>query len=70
MPLSAAEKQKRYRERLKNYKEKYDEAKKKHRARYHKTKRFVKDLTAKEKYNANVIMETTKTPVKKTKPGC
>ncbi|CAG9781803.1 unnamed protein product [Diatraea saccharalis] len=50
MPLSAAEKQKRYRERLKNDREKYEKAKQKQRERYHKTKRLVKVLTPKERH--------------------
>ncbi|CAG4984190.1 unnamed protein product [Colias eurytheme] len=55
MALKAAEKQKRYREKLKKNPEKYEEAKRKHRELYHKTKRLVKDLTTKEKRNANII---------------
>ncbi|XP_028162449.1 uncharacterized protein LOC114354327 [Ostrinia furnacalis] len=55
MALTAAEKQKRYREKLKKNPEKYEEAKRKHRELYHKSKRLVKDLTPKEKRNANII---------------
>ncbi|CAG9793035.1 unnamed protein product [Diatraea saccharalis] len=55
MALTAAEKQKRYREQLKKIPDKYEEAKRKHRELYHKSKRFVKDLTPKEKRNANTI---------------
>ncbi|CAH2101692.1 unnamed protein product [Euphydryas editha] len=53
--LTAAEKQRRYRERLKRNPEKYEEAKRKHREHYHKVKRLAKDLTPKEKKQANVI---------------
>ncbi|CAG4945882.1 unnamed protein product [Colias eurytheme] len=56
MALTAAEKQKRYREKLKKNPEKYEEAKRKHRELYHKTKKLVKDLTTKEKQN---LMATT-----------
>ncbi|XP_073947824.1 uncharacterized protein [Choristoneura fumiferana] len=55
MPLTPAQKQKRYREKLKQNSEKHEEAKKKHRELYHKTKRLVKDLTPKEKKHANLI---------------
>lgn len=55
MALTPAEKQKRYRERLKQNVEKYAESKRKHREHYHKTKRLVKDLTPKEKKYANKI---------------
>ncbi|CAG9790675.1 unnamed protein product [Diatraea saccharalis] len=67
MPLSAAEKQKRYRERLKTDREKYEKAKQKQRERYHKTKRLVKDLTPKERYNANVIWKLRKRQLKARK---
>lgn len=53
--LSAAEKQKRYRERLKQNKEKYEESKRKHREHYHKVKRLAKDLTPQERKQANII---------------
>ncbi|CAG9789875.1 unnamed protein product [Diatraea saccharalis] len=67
MPLSAAEKQKRYRERLKTDREKYEKAKQKQRERYHKTKRLVKVLTPKERYNANVIWKLRKRQLKARK---
>lgn len=55
MALTAAEKQRRYREKLKKNPGKYEEMKRKHRELYHKSKRLVKDLTPKEKRNANTI---------------
>ncbi|CAH0401888.1 unnamed protein product [Chilo suppressalis] len=67
MALTAAEKQKQYRERQKLNAVKYEDAKRKHRERYHKTKRLVKDLTPKEKYNANLIWRLRKRDLKKRK---
>lgn len=54
-PMTAAEKQKRYREKLKKDPEKYEAYKRKQRERYHVKKRLVQDLTPKEKLNARVI---------------
>lgn len=48
MPLTPAEKQRRYRERRKNNAEKEAESKRKDRERYHKHKRLVRDLTTRE----------------------
>lgn len=42
--LMVAEKQRRYRERLKQNTEKYEEDKGKHREHYHEVKRLAKDL--------------------------
>lgn len=60
MPLTAAERQKRYKENLKHDSEKYEEYKKKKRDNYHKKKRLVKDLSTKEKHNARVIWRLRK----------
>lgn len=48
MPLTPAEKQRRYRERRKNNPEKDAESKRKDRERYHANKRLVRDLTTRE----------------------
>ncbi|XP_047998732.1 uncharacterized protein LOC125236080 [Leguminivora glycinivorella] len=60
MPLSAAEKQRRYKEKLKKDPEKYEEYKKKKRECYHAKKKLVKDLTPKEHYNAKIIWKLRK----------
>ncbi|XP_073946954.1 uncharacterized protein [Choristoneura fumiferana] len=67
MGLTAAERQKRYKEKLKQNAEKYEEYKKKKRENYHKKKRLVKDLTPKERYNARVIWKLRKKNVKQRK---
>lgn len=54
-------------ERLKSNPESYEETKRKQRERYHKNKRLVKDLTPKEKYNANLIWRLRKRELKKKK---
>ncbi|XP_025828833.1 uncharacterized protein LOC112904017 [Agrilus planipennis] len=48
MPLTPAEKQRRYRERRRNNQEKEEETKRKDRERYHANKRLVRDLTTRE----------------------
>ncbi|CAG9795139.1 unnamed protein product [Diatraea saccharalis] len=53
--------------RLKTDREKYEKAKQKQRERYHKTKRLVKNLTPKERYNANVIWKLRKRQLKARK---
>ncbi|CAG5043994.1 unnamed protein product [Parnassius apollo] len=53
--LTAAGKQKLYRDRLKNNPEKYEENKRKHREHYHKVKRLAKDFSPKERQQANLI---------------
>lgn len=60
MALTAAEKQRRYRERLKKNPEKYEESKRKLREHYHKKKRLTGDLSTKEKYNARMIWKLRK----------
>lgn len=60
MALTAAEKQRRYRERLKKNPEKYEESKRKLREHYHKKKRLTGDLPTKEKYNARMIWKLRK----------
>lgn len=47
-PLSAAERQRRYREKRKNHPEKDAEAKRKGLERYHAQKKLVKDMSPKE----------------------
>lgn len=47
--------QRRYKEKIKKDPVKYEEYKQKKRANYHTTKKLVKDLTPKERYNARVI---------------
>ncbi|XP_063616229.1 uncharacterized protein LOC134789590 [Cydia splendana] len=59
-PLTAAEKQRRYKEKLKRDPEKYEEYKRKKRENYHAKKRLVKALTPKEHYNAKVIWKLKK----------
>lgn len=49
MPLTSAEKQRRYKEKLKRDSEKFEEYKRKKREDYHKRKRLVKDMTPKER---------------------
>lgn len=49
MPLTAAEKQRRYRERRKLNKEKVEDNKEKDRERYHRNKKLVNELTGREK---------------------
>ncbi|XP_028175908.1 uncharacterized protein LOC114364103 [Ostrinia furnacalis] len=66
-PLTPAEKQKRYKEKLKQNKEKYEEYKKKKREHYHAKKRLVNDLTPKEKYNARVIWKLRKRNLRQKK---
>lgn len=48
MPLTPAEKQRRYRERRKSNPEKEAESKRKDRDRYHANKRLVRDLKSRE----------------------
>lgn len=48
MPLSAAEKQRRYRERLKQDKQKYEASKEKAKIRYHSKKKLIFELSRKE----------------------
>lgn len=65
--LTPAEKQRRYREKLKRNAEKYEEAKRKHRVHYHKTKRLVNDMTRKEKRAANLIWKRRQQNYRKNK---
>ncbi|XP_063384370.1 uncharacterized protein LOC134670473 [Cydia fagiglandana] len=67
MPLSAAEKQRRYKEKLKKDPEKYEEYKKKKRECYHAKKKLVKDLTPKEHYNAKIIWKLRKKNLRQNK---
>lgn len=67
MGLTAAERQKRYKAKLKENAEKYEEYKKKKRDNYHKKKRLVNDLTPKEKYNAIVIWRLRKKNLREKK---
>ncbi|CAK1601479.1 unnamed protein product [Parnassius mnemosyne] len=60
MPLTAAERQRRYKEKLKLNSEKYEEYKTKKRVNYHTKKRLIKDLTPQEKYNARTIWRLRK----------
>lgn len=60
MPLTAAERQRRYKEKNKKDPVKYEEHKQKKRANYHTTKKLVKDLTPKERYNARVVWKLRK----------
>lgn len=67
MPLTAAERQRRYKQKLKDDSEKYEEYKKKKRENYHKKKRLVSDLTPKEKYNARAIWRLRKKSVRQNR---
>lgn len=60
MPLSNAEKQRRYKAKLRKDPEKYNEYKKKKRENYHAKKRLVADLNPKEKYNTRIIWRLRK----------
>lgn len=60
MPLTAAERQRRYKQKLKLDPEKYEQYKIKKRANYHAKKRLVNELSPKEKYNARVIWRLRK----------
>ncbi|KAJ2949525.1 hypothetical protein O0L34_g15446 [Tuta absoluta] len=67
MALTAAERQKRYKEKIKQNSEKYEEYKKKKRENYHNKKRLVSDLSAKEKYNARLIWRLRKKQLRQKK---
>lgn len=66
-PLTPAEKQRRYKEKLKKDPEKYEEYKRKKRENYHAKKRLVQELTPKEKYNARVIWRLRKKNLREKK---
>lgn len=66
-PLTPAEKQRRYKEKLKKDPIKYEEYKRKKRENYHAKKRLVQDLTPKEKFNARVIWKLRKRNLRRNK---
>ncbi|RVE42659.1 hypothetical protein evm_012688 [Chilo suppressalis] len=66
-PLTPAEKQRRYKEKLKKVPEKYEEYKRKKRENYHAKKRLVEELTPKEKFNARAIWKLRKRNLREKK---
>lgn len=59
MPLSAAEKQRRCREKMKKDLEKFAEEKRKNLERYHARKKLVKDMTTREHRQMKRIWQAT-----------
>ncbi|CAG5051670.1 unnamed protein product [Parnassius apollo] len=67
MGMSSKEKSKRYRDRLKQNPEKYDERKRKKRESYHKNKKLLSDLKPQEKVNCRIIWKLRKQEQRKRK---